>query len=110
MGPLTSAQHRDRVLTYVSVAREQGGEVLLGGKPPENPDLAKGCYVEPTVVHVKSYLDRVAQEEVFGPFVTILTFSDDEEALKIANGTDYGLGGRPVDTESFTRASHCARY
>jgi betaine-aldehyde dehydrogenase len=108
MGPLTSAQHRDRVLTYVSVAREQGGEVLLGGKSPENPDLAKGCYVEPTVVRVKSYLDRVAQEEVFGPFVTILTFSDDEEALKIANGTDYGLGAG-LWTQNLSRAHRIAR-
>jgi acyl-CoA reductase-like NAD-dependent aldehyde dehydrogenase len=108
MGPLTSTLHRDRVLSYVSVAREQGGEVLIGGKPPANLDLAKGCYVEPTVVRVKSYLDRVAQEEVFGPFVTVLTFSDDEEALKIANGTDYGLGAG-LWTGDVSRAHRFAR-
>jgi hypothetical protein len=50
MGPLTSTQHRDRVFTYVKVAREDGGEVLLGGKAPERQELAKGCYVEPTIV------------------------------------------------------------
>jgi aldehyde dehydrogenase (NAD+) len=92
MGPLTSIQHRDRVLEYVKVAREQGGEVLLGGKRPERDDLAKGCYVEPTVVRAKPS-DRVCQEEVFGPFVTVSTFREDEEVLAIANGTDYGLGG-----------------
>jgi acyl-CoA reductase-like NAD-dependent aldehyde dehydrogenase len=92
MGPLTSPQHRDRVLAYCQVAREQGGEVLLGGKPPQRDDLAKGCYVEPTVVRAKS-TDRVSQEEVFGPFVTVTTFRDDEEVIAIANGTDYGLGG-----------------
>ncbi|MFG5408927.1 aldehyde dehydrogenase family protein [Piscinibacter sakaiensis] len=92
MGPLTSAQHRDRVLAYVDVAREQGGEVLGGGKPPANPDLVRGCYVEPTVVRARSERDRIAQEEVFGPFVTVLTFKDEAEALRIANGTDYGLG------------------
>jgi betaine-aldehyde dehydrogenase len=92
MGPLTSAPHRDRVLSYVNVAREQGGEVLSGGRAPSAPELAKGCYVEPTIVRARSARDRIAQEEVFGPFVTVLTFKDDDEALAIANGTDYGLG------------------
>ncbi len=92
MGPLTSLQHRDRVLGYVEVAREQGGEVLLGGKAPAAAELAGGCYIEPTIVRAKSPHDRVAQEEVFGPFVTVLTFKDDAEALQIANGTEYGLG------------------
>lgn len=92
MGPLTSQLHRDRVLAYVQVARESGGEILLGGKPPARDELAKGCYVEPTVVRAKP-TDRVSQEEVFGPFVTVTTFRDDEEVLAIANGTEYGLGG-----------------
>lgn len=92
MGPLTSMQHRDRVLSYCGVAREEGGEIILGGKAPSNPDLAKGCYVEPTIVRAKPG-DRVSQEEVFGPFVTVTTFETDEEALAIANGTEYGLGG-----------------
>ncbi|HSV45603.1 MAG TPA: aldehyde dehydrogenase family protein, partial [Ramlibacter sp.] len=91
MGPLTSAQHRDRVLAYVDIARGQGGEVLCGGKAP-NGALASGCYVEPTIVRAASWTDRVAQEEVFGPFVTVLTFKDDAQALQIANGTVYGLG------------------
>ena len=91
MGPLTSQQHRDRVIGYCKVAREQGGEILLGGKPPERDDLARGCYVEPTVVRAKPS-DRVSQEEVFGPFVTVTTFREDDEVIAIANGTDYGLG------------------
>ncbi len=91
MGPLTSQQHRDRVLGYVDIARSQGGEVLSGGKSPGG-SLSQGCYVEPTIVRAASYKDRVAQEEVFGPFVTVLTFKDDAEAMQIANGTDYGLG------------------
>lgn len=108
MGPLTSALHRDRVLAYVDVAREQGGEVLAGGKPPGAADLARGCYVEPTVVRAKSYTDRVAQEEVFGPFVTVLTFKDDAQALAIANGTDYGLGSG-LWTSNLQRAHKFAR-
>jgi len=108
MGPLTSAQHRDRVLGYVGVAREQGGELIAGGKPPAAAELAKGCYVEPTIVRARSYKDRVAQEEVFGPFVTVLTFNDDAEALRIANGTDYGLGSG-LWTSNLQRAHKVAR-
>ncbi len=91
MGPLTSALHRDRVLSFVDIARQQGGRILTGGKTPSDPALALGFYVEPTIVEAKPG-DRVAQEEVFGPFVTVLRFSTEEEALEIANGTDYGLG------------------
>jgi aldehyde dehydrogenase (NAD+) len=91
MGPLTSALHRERVLAYVGIAREQGGEVLAGGRAPPNPELARGYYVEPTIVRAKPD-DRVSQEEVFGPFVTVTTFKSDEDALAIANSTQYGLG------------------
>jgi betaine-aldehyde dehydrogenase len=70
--------------------------------------LSKGFYIEPTVVRAKSYHDRIAQEEVFGPFVTVLTFANDEEALNIANGTEYGLGGG-LWTRDLSRAHRFAR-
>lgn len=108
MGPLTSTQHRDRVLAYAGVAREQGGEVVCGGKAPSDAALARGCYVEPTIVKARSARDRVAQEEVFGPFVTVLTFKDDAQALEIANGTDYGLGSG-LWTSNLQRAHRLAR-
>ncbi|ROZ75109.1 aldehyde dehydrogenase family protein [Ramlibacter sp. WS9] len=108
MGPLTSALHQQRVLAYVDVARSEGGELLAGGKPPAAADLAKGCYVEPTIVRASSWQDRVAQEEVFGPFVTVLTFKDDAQALQIANGTDYGLGSG-LWTANLQRAHRFAR-
>jgi aldehyde dehydrogenase (NAD+) len=92
MGPLTSAQHRDRVLGYVKIAKEQGGEVLLGGGAPAASELGKGYYLEPTVVRARP-ADRVCQEEVFGPFVSVTTFRDEEEVVAMANGTPYGLGG-----------------
>ena len=91
MGPLTSPMHRDRVLSYVKVAVDEGGEILAGGRAPDAPGLAKGCYIEPTVVRAAPS-SRVCQEEVFGPFVTVTTFADEDEAMAIANGTEYGLG------------------
>ena len=76
-------------------------QLELGG------NLAAGCFVEPTIVRARPD-DRVAREEVFGPFVTVLTFSDDEEALAIANGTDYGLGAG-LWTSDITRALRFAK-
>jgi acyl-CoA reductase-like NAD-dependent aldehyde dehydrogenase len=107
MGPLTSAQHRDRVMAYCKIARDEGGEILLGGRSPQREELSKGYYVEPTVVRAK-YTDRVCREEVFGPFVTVSTFKDEDEVVAIANGTEYGLGGG-LWTQNLARAHRVAR-
>ena len=108
MGPLTSMQHRDRVLGYCKIAQEQGGEIILGGKSPADSDLSRGCYVMPTVVRARPS-DRVCQEEVFGPFVAVSTFKDDAEVIEIANGTAYGLGGG-LWTNNLQRAHLVARH
>ena len=92
MGPLTSMTHRERVLNYCEVAKQEGGEILIGGRPPADPGLAQGCYVMPTIVHARPS-DRVCQEEVFGPFVTVTIFKDEAEVVAIANNSIYGLGG-----------------
>jgi aldehyde dehydrogenase (NAD+) len=107
MGPLTSKDQQERVLHYVDVAREEGGEIITGGKVPEREDLAQGCFIEPTIVKAK-ITDRVCQEEVFGPFVTVTTFSDDDEALALANGVIYGLGSG-LWTQNLQRAHRMAR-
>ncbi len=107
MGPLTSKLHRDRVLSYCEIARQQGGEILLGGKPPADPALQDGCYLMPTVVRAKP-TDRVCQEEVFGPFVAVTTFKDEAEVIALANGTPYGLGGG-LWTSNLQRAHRVAR-
>jgi aldehyde dehydrogenase (NAD+) len=107
MGPLTSRQHQERVLEYCESAREEGGEVVTGGRPPSDPALSRGCFVEPTVVRARPQ-DRISQEEVFGPVVTVLTFRDDDEALAIANGTVYGLGAG-FWTRDLSRAHRMAR-
>jgi aldehyde dehydrogenase (NAD+) len=108
MGPLTSKLHQERVLSFCQVAREQGGEILLGGKVPSAAALQAGCFVEPTVVRAK-LADRVCQEEVFGPFVTVTTFKDDAEVLAMANNTTYGLGGG-LWTNNLQRAHSMARH
>jgi aldehyde dehydrogenase (NAD+) len=91
MGPLTSKVHHERVLSFIEVAKQQGSEILSGGRPPGEGPLAGGYFVEPTIVTAKPG-DRVSNEEVFGPFVSVTPFSTDEEALALANGVSYGLG------------------
>jgi aldehyde dehydrogenase (NAD+) len=108
MGPLTSKMHQERVLNYCQIARDEGGEVLLGGKAPTIPELSGGCFVEPTVVRVQSNKARICQEEVFGPFVTVTTFKDDDEVIAMANDSSYGLGGG-MWTNNLTRAHKLAR-
>jgi aldehyde dehydrogenase (NAD+) len=107
MGPLTSPEHRDRVMNYVKVAVDEGGQILTGGKPPVDPALASGCYFEPTVVRADPS-GRVSREEVFGPFVTVTVFRDEGEAIDLANAVDYGLGGG-LWTRDLQRAHRVAR-
>jgi aldehyde dehydrogenase (NAD+) len=92
MGPLTSQRQQQSVLSYCEIAQQQGAEILIGGKKPSGATFERGFFVEPTVVRAKPQ-DRVSQEEVFGPFVTVTTFKDEAEALALANSTQYGLGG-----------------
>lgn len=108
MGPLTSKLHQERVLKFCEIAQAEKGEILLGGRAPVAPELQKGCFVEPTVVRAK-LTDRVCQEEVFGPFVTVTTFKDDAEVLAMANNTTYGLGGG-LWTSNLQRAHLMARH
>lgn len=107
MGPLTSAIHLDRVLNYIKIAKDEGGEILAGGATPDDPQLHGGYYLLPTIVRVHDNDSRVCHEEVFGPFVTVTTFSTDQQALDIANSTEYGLGGG-LWTNDLSRAHRIA--
>jgi aldehyde dehydrogenase (NAD+) len=90
IGPLVAARQRDRVLSYVDVARQEGATVRVGGAPSD-PALADGYYVEPTVLTGLTNDARCAREEIFGPVVTVIEFDDADEALEIANDSPYGL-------------------
>ncbi|MEE2860054.1 MAG: aldehyde dehydrogenase [Pseudomonadota bacterium] len=92
MGPLGSAAHRDRVLSYVDIAKADGAQILTGGGPAAlEGDLAGGYFVQPTAVLAPSNASRVCQEEIFGPFATFVTFDGYDQAMQIANDTEFGL-------------------
>jgi betaine-aldehyde dehydrogenase len=91
MGPLISAAHRDKVEGYIRIGREEGARLLLGGGRPSDPALARGFFVEPTLFTDCANDMRIVQEEVFGPVITVERFSTEEEALRNANSTIYGL-------------------
>jgi acyl-CoA reductase-like NAD-dependent aldehyde dehydrogenase len=87
VGSLISPEHRERVHDYVETGREEGAEVVLGGELGNG----KGAFYPPTVLDRVDNGMRVAQEEIFGPVVTVTTFEDEKEAVKLANDVRYGL-------------------
>ncbi|HET6864316.1 MAG TPA: aldehyde dehydrogenase family protein [Solirubrobacteraceae bacterium] len=89
MGPLISAKQEKRVLGYLDAGRSEGARVVVGGGKPA--DLDRGYFVEPTIFDEVKPDMRIAQEEIFGPVLSVLSSDDEEEALRIANGTKYGL-------------------
>jgi acyl-CoA reductase-like NAD-dependent aldehyde dehydrogenase len=88
IGPLISAGQLERVGGYAAIAAEEGAEILTGGQPA---NLGEGYFFEPTVVRARDNAQRVCREEIFGPFVSVLEFEDFDEALAIANDSEFGL-------------------
>lgn len=99
MGPAVSHSQRKTDLDYVQVARDEGAQILAGGSTPDGEIYAQGHFVEPTVLANVRPEMRIAQEEVFGPVVSIIEVADLEEALKVANSVDYGLSGGIVTND-----------
>ena len=93
MGCLVSQKQRDRVRDYIEIGRSEGATVVVGGDAPDDPSLADGAYLMPTVFDGVSNDMRIAREEIFGPVVSIIPFDTEEEALRLANATPYGLSG-----------------
>jgi acyl-CoA reductase-like NAD-dependent aldehyde dehydrogenase len=103
VGPITTRPQYEKVLGYIDLAKQQGAKCVLGGGPARRPELGDGWFVEPTVFTGVTPQMRIAQEEVFGPVLSIIPFDSDEEALEIANGSVYGLAAG-VWTSSIGRA------
>lgn len=109
MGPQVSAEQLDRIKGYVDIAKNEGATVLAGGCPPQlDADFQKGFFFQPTIfTEVKNSM-RVAQEEIFGPVTSVITFKDEDDLIKQANDTIFGLSAG-IWTKDITRAHRFAR-
>ncbi len=108
MGAVVSKAHMEKVLSYIDLAKQEGGTVLCGGnRVMLDGELKDGWYIAPAVIEGLSYNCRTNQEEIFGPVVTIMPFDTEEEVLMMANSTVYGLAAT-VWTQHLTRAHRVA--
>ncbi len=103
VGPITTRPQYEKVLDYIRIAKEEGAVCRLGGAPAQRPECGSGWFVEPTIFTGVLPAMRIAQEEVFGPVLSIIPFDTEDEAIRIANGTVYGLAAG-VWTTSIRRA------
>jgi aldehyde dehydrogenase (NAD+) len=106
MGPLVSERQRDRVLGYIESGSEQGARLVCGGGRPEH--LPTGWYVEPTLFVDVDNSMTIAQEEIFGPVLVMIAYEDDDDAVRIANDSPYGLSGM-ITSGDLERAKAVAR-
>lgn len=108
MGAIASRQHMEKILSYIALAKQEGGKILCGGNQLFLGGKNKnGFFIEPTVVEGLDYGCRTNQEEIFGPVVTLTPFESEEEVLKMANSTQYGLAAT-IFTQNLTRAHRIA--
>jgi len=106
VGPLASSAHRDRVEAYIAKGRADGARVVIGGGRPKQQ--ARGWFVSPTVFADVDNRSTIAREEIFGPVLAVIPYRDDDDAVAIANDSDFGLGGT-VWSKDAGRATQIAR-
>ena len=107
-GPQVTKAQYERVLSYIEAGKTDGAKLALGGEAYKNVGDGKGFFVSPTVFTDVKPAHRIFREEVFGPFVVIVPFKDETEALALANDTTYGLGSA-VFTKDIVKAHRVAR-
>ncbi len=106
IGPLVSARQRDRVLGYIAAGTTSAAKLVVGGSIP--PDQPRGWFVAPTVFADVDNNDRIAQEEIFGPVLAVIPYDGDEQAIALANDSEFGLAGTVWSTDD-ERATEVAR-
>ncbi|MBN2043083.1 MAG: aldehyde dehydrogenase family protein [Candidatus Aenigmarchaeota archaeon] len=107
-GPIINGKQKDKILAYIKIGKEEGAKLLTGGNALEEGKYGKGNFIEPTVfTNVKKTM-TIAQEEIFGPVVSIMPVSDFEEAIEVANSTEYGLSAS-IYTNDVTKAFRAMR-
>ena len=111
MGPQISRIQLDKIRRYVEIGQAEGGQVVTGGRSPADPTLARGFFYTPTVFTGVQSGMRIAQEEIFGPVVAVLKFATEEESIRQANATAFGLGGAvwTRDVHRAHRVAHAMR-
>jgi aminomuconate-semialdehyde/2-hydroxymuconate-6-semialdehyde dehydrogenase len=108
VGAVVSKPHMEKILSYIELAKEEGGTVLAGGNQVKlDGRCAYGYFIEPTIIEGLSHTCRTNQEEIFGPVVTLMPFDTEEEVLEMANSTQYGLAAT-IWTGNLNRAHHVA--
>ena len=108
MGSQINERQLEKILSYVEIGKQEGARLICGGERITDGELAKGCFMRPTLLADVTNNMRVAQEEIFGPVACILKFSDEDEVIRMANDNAYGLGGA-VWTRDLNRAIRVSR-
>ena len=106
-GAIVSKPHFDKIISYIDLAKEEGGKILSGGKVIQPKGLENGWFIEPTIIEGLSHSCRTNQEEIFGPVVSLIPFETEAEVLQMANDSDYGLSAT-LWTENLSRAHRMA--